>query len=228
MALTRIGSLGSFVAAIAAGRPATYQFTVPAAGVPVDARLIILGFLRVRNPVSVTDAKGNVYVIRTGLVQGPFLADCQVSTALVSGDKITITTDAPEPVFGWACFWYSKCAYHAHATGTWASGSLAATGGAVPIAKAGELVLGGFGLLGYGTVHPAISTPGSGYTNEAGAGTNEPDGPSSIGFDWESKISAGPGSETATATLNRTVETYRDGITAAYWEPPPNPFMGVV
>ena len=230
MTITRLdgGASSPIIAPLLAGRTANQTFTIPAAGISAGVRTIIHGYVVSRNPVSITDTKNNAWIFRTPLTEGVFLADCEVATALVAGDTITIALSGPDAIFVFCLTWWSRCQYRNHATGVWGINATAVTGGAVAV-EIGDLVCGGFyGMATTITPIPSITTPGAGYTNNLGGSAQDFESNSVHMYDWESKLSAAAGSETATATLNTKVDFYRGGFTFAYLEPPPQPMMGVV
>ena len=167
--------------------------------------------------VGVTDSKGNNYVVR---VAGPsmWLADARITTPLVIGDTITVTRNAG------GSYYMQAIAVSGLASTNWfdaaAGGTFtgtAAAGPAITTTVPGDLVLGFFkGTWNSGGAQPAITTPGSGYTDQTGFGMAGAAGEfAGHGFDWESKIAGAAGSEQATATWNLSGQSQL-GITAAY------------
>jgi len=203
-----------------AGAATGTTITIPAAGVPIGARVIVFGC---RSLSQVTDARGNVYTIRFN-ANGGWCADAPVSTALVSGDKITITLTGT----------FQFCCYAVRADGLDPSSPFdgggaqsftgsAAAGPLVTTTLAGDLVIGAFYAQTVDTQSdpvPIISAVGSGYTDQTGVGNTGSTGNwPAQGMDWEAKIAGAAGNETPTATLNVTAGTLRTGMTMAYRAP---------
>ena len=222
MAITKLGDCAGAYHPLASGGPATYLVTAP--GIPVNTTVIVMGYNFGQKVVSsVTDARGNTYVVRAGgAYPSIILADSQITTALLSNDKINVNMSGTDSFVAVLAAWFSACYFDGFAqvniTGS-AGVPISVAGGPVTTSMAGDLLLGIFGGYNTGALwYPSIQTPGSGYTDQPGIGytagapvlrgvEEEPEvtplavGDSGISIDWESKIAGAAGSETATATL---------------------------
>ena len=237
MAITKLGDCTGAYHPLSSGGPTTYQVTAP--GIPVNTTVIVMGYNFGQKVLSsVTDARGNAYVVRAGGSTYPsiLLADSKITTALLSNDKINVNMSGTDSFVAVLAAWFSTCYFDGFAqvniTGP-AGQPISVAGGPVTTSMAGDLLLGIFG--GYNTGgqwYPSIQTPGSGYTNQPGIGWTAsapvlrggeitPFGPGDAGIsiDWESKIAGAAGSETATATLDgKASMTPPMAATAAYRE----------
>ena len=220
-AITRLGAFTPFMAGIVAppGNPA--QLTVPAAGIPAGSTILVFGCVAANYPATitaVTDTRNNVWTKRGSETLGVFVLECQVTTALVSGDLIRVTWSTTASMWGMGGIWCSKCSFDTMAQGTYAG--TAADGGAITTAPGGGLVLGVFGVPNASpSPVPSLSAVGAGYTNETGATTVSP-GEGSGGWDWMSKNGTGGVVEDATGTFT-TAGSARYGATIAYTAAPP-------
>src|SRR4051794_35287255 len=75
------------------------SITVPTGGVAVGNKILVHGTIAANRTATVADSKGNTYTVRADVANASnntnlFLADSQVTTALVAGDTITVTMDA--------------------------------------------------------------------------------------------------------------------------------------
>ena len=246
MTITKLGDFGAgYSAPLSSGAPASVSLTVPAAGIPVDATCLIFGFLYQNTVASVSDSKGNTWTLRRN-VAGPtiFLAECQVTASLVSGDVVTVNFSAAGNYTAFTGAWFDKCAYVDAAPGVWSSGLTGqpggTKGGVVTTTQPNCLLLGVFGAnvyAGAGTMPatvPQITTPGTGYTNQTGGGGRLDLGGGewkTIGSDWEYKIAGAAGPETADCASDFFAPGVgswtRAGLTVVYG-PPLTTIMGVV
>lgn len=154
-----------------------------------------------RTVTGVTDSKGNTWTVHYTSGNSSFvgcsIAVAPITTPLVNGDTISITPSA-------AAFIAAEAVEYSGidtasplrtdaANGQGWVGSTSATGGATAgNSTAGDLVIGAFG----GDNAFLITTPGAGYTDQAGIATTG----TVVTLDWESKTAAGGSTETATAT----------------------------
>jgi len=224
MTITRLGACapvaGGFVSPTV---PA--PFPVPAGGIPVGATIIMVGFTAYAlNP---SDSKGNLWTPRPGS-SGMGIADCQVTTALVSGN--TIVSGVPSGnTYMLLCFWQSTCYFEAMAQGasqtSWTG--VAAVGPTLSTLFAGDLVLGFFGVQATSSPVPALTAVGAGYTDEVSAGGSSSPDQIYAGLDWVSKLGVAPGPETPSGTFNNA-GYLRNAMTAIYTETAPNKVVGVL
>ena len=183
------------------------SITIPAAGVPAGSTIILFGYQLTASPLTVSDTKGNAWTHRAGNGSaGIVLYDCQVTTALVSGDRITLATGAGGSAFIFQVAWYTRCYFDTMAQGTF-SGT-AAAGPTITTKAGGGPVLGVFGIYNgaNGSPTPSLgsSGQGAGYGVETTTFTSDfSTTPYEVhSLCWESKIGAGGVAETATGTLN--------------------------
>ena len=228
MAIARLGAMTPGAGGITApGTPVAW--TVPAGGIPVDARIIIAGFIG--RAIAPSDSKANTWTVRAnasgGIITG-VLADCLVTTALVSGDTI-VTNAGVGPFWAFSCIWQSKSYFESVALGPRATSwtGTAAVAPAVTTKYAGNLIIGGFLCEAGSSPVPTLTAAGAGYTDEIGVtGSSSPDGIFN-GYDWVSKIGSAAGSEQPSGTMN-AAGTYRTAFTAVYTETLVPNIMGVV
>lgn len=169
--------------------------------VPVGNHLIVMvGMSGGRILSSVTDTKGNVYVVNAIAGNGSFagisIASAKITTQLVNGDSLNLVPNV-------ACFMAGVAqefsglhpSAHFRSASVGNGGPTAVLDGATTSgnSSAGDLVVGAF--CG-DNANCAILTPGAGYTDELGAVSTG----TVMGFDWESKVATGGSAERAQAT----------------------------
>jgi hypothetical protein len=174
MTITKLGDCTGASHPLGTGGGQTYNITVPAAGIPVGSTVVVYGFFAsgaTQFLDTITDTKGNTYTIRKGAgAQAPcmILADSVISTALVSGNQISVKMTASDAYVVVNAAWFSSPCYFHDAVEKAYTGT-AGDGGALTTFTANELLLGFFGVYSNSSdAAPSIATPGSGYTNQVG------------------------------------------------------------
>jgi hypothetical protein len=226
MAVAKVGTNVAVQGGIVAGSGNPQTLTVPAGGYPVGTVVTIFGLAE--QIVSITDVRGNTWNRRLGPPSGgPIMAymylwDCRVTTALLAGDAISLTR-VSTAFYGVIMQGWSGCDARNFFDGVATQQMSSSTPSTPPLqtTSPGNAVFACFASNGGSAAGVAITTPGSGYTNETGATSGNVEGYG--GTDWESKIAGAAALEQASCTWGSNV--FVSGLIAAYGIAVANPSM---
>lgn len=223
MTVTRLGTCTGVSTAPSGGGGVSAFVTAPS-GIPAGSTAILLGYQFIARPLSVSDDRSNTWTHRAGSnAVGIILFDCQITTALASGDHITLNLGTGGGQFIFLAVFYSQCIFDTMAQQTFTG--TAAAGPTIHTSAGGGPVFGAFGIYNSAAFSPTPSLgssgQGAGYGVENTTFSSDPGSSKSVhSFCWESKIGVGGVDETATGTLN-TAGTNEYGATIAYKDTSP-------